>query len=144
MTALPTAVTANRFRVAITIACAGAMLSGCAMLPGFREGQVNYRTSVTWNDTSWCVPWRLKRVLGRVSRQYGPVTVYSTHRWPMENKLKGGKPKSYHLRCRAVDFAVSTHEGDITSYLKSQSEVGGFSRYPQGFYHIDTGPRRTW
>jgi uncharacterized protein YcbK (DUF882 family) len=144
MTALPAALKAPRFRTAITIACAAAILSSCAMLPGFREGQRNYATSVTWNDTSWCVPWRLKRVLGRVSRQYGPVTVHSTHRWPMENKLKGGKPKSYHLRCRAVDFSVSTYGGDITGYLKSQGEVGGFSRYPQGFYHIDTGPRRTW
>ncbi len=132
--------TATFLRSLFPLVFAATVLSGCASLPG----QSNYRTSVTWNDSSWCVPWSLKRVLKRVSREYGPVTVYSTHRWPMENKLKGGKPKSYHLRCRAVDFAVSSHDGDLTHYLKSQPEVGGYSRYPQGFYHIDNGPRRTW
>jgi hypothetical protein len=127
-------------RSIIPLGFAMVLLWGCASLPG----QSNYRTSVTWNDSSWCVPWSLKRVLKRVSREYGAVTVYSTHRWPMENKLKGGKPKSYHLRCRAVDFAVSSFDGDLTHYLKAQPEVGGYSRYPQGFYHIDNGPRRTW
>jgi hypothetical protein len=119
------------------------LLTGCANLHGSRSDGA-YAASVTWNDTRWCVPWRLKRVLKRVSQNYGPVVVHSTHRWPMENFRKGGKPKSYHLRCSAVDFSVSTYDGDITGYLVNQPEVGGFSRYPQGFYHIDTGPRRTW
>jgi hypothetical protein len=119
------------------------VVSGCAGLRG-SQADGNYAASVTWNDTRWCVPWRLKRALNRISRQYGPVVVHSSHRWPLENFRKGGKPKSYHLGCKAVDFSVSTYDGDITSYLTSLPEVGGYSRYPQGFYHIDSGPRRTW
>ena len=26
----------------------------------------------------------------------------------------------------------------------SETEVGGYKRYPGGHYHIDNGPRRTW
>ncbi|MCU0790755.1 MAG: D-Ala-D-Ala carboxypeptidase family metallohydrolase, partial [Nitratireductor sp.] len=104
----------------VATVAAASILTGCASL----RGQGNYRTSVDWNDTSWCVPWSLKRVIKRVSREYGPVTVHSTHRWPMENKRKGGKPKSFHLKCRAVDFSVSTYNGDLTNYLKAQPEVG--------------------
>lgn len=111
------------------------MLNGCAL---FRPAQI------TWNDTRWCVPPRLKVVLRKIARKYGPVRVHSTHRWPLENKLKGGKPRSYHLTCRAVDFSVKGDPAGVLDFIKSSRRVGGYSRYPQGFYHIDTGPRRTW
>lgn len=112
------------------------VLSGCAI---FRPAEIS------WNDTRWCVPPRLKVVLRKVSRNFGPVSVHSTHRWPAENRRKGGKPKSYHLKCRAVDFSVKGDPDGVLEFLKSQPEVGGYSRYArQKFYHIDTGPRRTW
>ena len=115
--------------------CLSIGLSSCALFKPVK---------ITWNDTKWCVPLRLKIVLRQVSRKFGPVSVHSTHRWPRENKLKGGKPKSYHLRCRAVDFSVPGDPARVIKYLKSKKAVGGYSHYPQGFYHIDTGPRRTW
>ena len=101
---------------------------------------------ITWNDTSWCTPLQLKSAITKVAKKFGPVRVHSTHRWPLENKRKGGKSKSYHLSCRAVDFSVKGgNSKEITNYLKSMWEVGGYSYYPRGnFYHIDTGPRRTW
>jgi len=101
---------------------------------------------INWNDTSWCVPFQLKVALMKVSQRYGAIRVHSTHRWPLENKRKGGKKKSYHLSCRAVDFSVKGgNPQDIKRYLVSMSEVGGYSYYPRGnFFHIDTGPRRTW
>lgn len=107
-------------------------LSACATPP------------IKWNDTKWCVPGKLKRVLRKVARRYGPVTIHSTHRWPLENWRKGGKPRSYHLTCRAVDFSVRGDPPGVLAFLKSRRAVGGYSKYPQGFYHIDTGPRRTW
>ena len=117
------------------IVLAAMVLTGCAKHP----------VDVNWNDTKWCVPLRLKVVLNKVSQNFGPVTVYSSHRWPFENKRKGGKPKSYHLSCRAVDFAVDGNPSEVIEYLKSRVEVGGYSYYArQGFYHIDNGPRRTW
>ena len=133
-----------RIRAVIAIAASALVLAGCAGSSFWRASGVNYPVSVTWNDTRWCVPWRLKRVLKRASQRFGPVTVHSTHRWPLENKLKGGKPKSFHLTCKATDFSIRGYSGDITGWLKAQPEVGGYSRYPAGFYHIDTGPRRTW
>ena len=111
------------------------VLNGCAL---FRP------VPITWNDTKWCVPLELKLVLRKVALKFGAVRIHSTHRWPLENKRKGGKPKSYHLKCRAVDFSVAGDPQGVLEFVKSQSAVGGYSRYPQGFYHIDNGPRRTW
>jgi len=99
---------------------------------------------ITWHDTSWCTPLQLKIALTKVSKRFGPVKVHSTHRWPLENARKGGKKKSYHLTCRAVDFSVPGDPREVKKYLTSLWEVGGYSHYPRGFYHIDTGPRRTW
>lgn len=110
-------------------------LSGCAL---FRPAPI------TWNDTRWCVPPKLKIVLRQVARKFGPVRVHSTHRWPLENRRKGGKPRSYHLTCRAVDFSVKGDPGGVLEFIRHHRKVGGYSRYPQGFYHIDTGPKRTW
>ncbi|MEC9343970.1 MAG: D-Ala-D-Ala carboxypeptidase family metallohydrolase [Pseudomonadota bacterium] len=118
------------------------VLAGCAT-PG-AAGARRHAVSIKWNDTAWCVPWRLKSVLRRVSRRYGPVTVHSTHRWLIENWIKGGKPRSYHLSCKAVDFSVSGDPQGVLDFLRTQRGVGGYARYSQGFYHIDTGPRRTW
>ena len=119
-------------------------LSSCALFPTWRASQAYYPVSITWNDARWCVPPRLKLALRKVSGRFGPVTVHSTHRWPIENWLKGGKKRSYHLACRAVDFGIRGDPQGVLNFLVALPEVGGYSRYPQGFYHIDTGPRRTW
>jgi uncharacterized protein YcbK (DUF882 family) len=29
-------------------------------------------------------------------------------------------------------------------FLARMPGVGGYNRYPSGFYHIDNGPKRTW
>jgi uncharacterized protein YcbK (DUF882 family) len=117
--------------------------SGCA-LPDWRTSQSYYPVDITWNDTRWCVPYRLKSALRQVSKRFGPVVVHSTHRWPLENWAKGGKKRSYHLSCKAVDFGVRGDPAGVAEYLITLPQVGGYSRYPQGFYHIDSGPRRTW
>jgi len=118
-------------------------LAGCSSLPGF--GWVGSSSStVSYQDTKWCVPRKLKRVLNRVSQRYGPVTVSSTKRWWFENWRKGGARRSYHLKCKAVDFNVKGDPSSVVAFLKAQPEVGGYKHYPSGHYHIDTGPRRTW
>ena len=127
--------------VAATMLAVSLVLSGCA---SWQKSGINYPARIDWNDTRWCVPLRLKIVLKEVSRRFGPVKVHSTHRWPFENWRKGGKSKSYHLRCKAVDFSVPGDPGEVKRYLISRPGVGGYSYYRQGFYHIDTGPRQTW
>lgn len=119
----------------LLLVCAGFLLNGCAI---FMPAKID------WNDTKWCVPPKLKIVLRQVARKFGPVSVHSTHRWPLENRRKGGKPRSYHLSCRAVDFSVEGDPSGVLPYLARHRYVGGYARYSQGFYHIDRGPKRTW
>lgn len=119
-------------------------LAGCASAPNSGIWGFPRPAKVVYKDTRWCVPGRLKSSLKKISRRFGTVTVYSTHRWPLENKRKGGKPKSYHLRCKATDFTVPGNPSDVIQYIKTLRWVGGYSYYQKGFYHIDTGPRRTW
>lgn len=99
---------------------------------------------IHYNAPSKCVPARLKRVLKSVAAKYGPITVNSTYRSSKKNRKIGGKKRSYHLRCAAVDFRVHARTKGLLSYLKRHKSVGGYKRYRSGFYHIDTGPKRTW
>ena len=91
-----------------------------------------------------CVPGRLKSVIAQVSRKFGPVVINSTHRSRRHNRRVGGKRKSYHIGCRAVDFRVRGKTRGLTRWLARHPKVGGFKRYRSGFYHIDIGPKRTW
>ena len=91
-----------------------------------------------------CVPARLKRVLNQISKRFGPVTINSTARSRRHNRLVGGKRRSYHLRCQAVDFRVRGRTKGLKRWLARHPSVGGYKRYRTGFFHIDTGPKRTW
>jgi uncharacterized protein YcbK (DUF882 family) len=99
---------------------------------------------VEYRAPAKCVPGSLKAVLSKVSAKYGPITVSSTYRSPGKNRKAGGKRKSMHLSCRAVDFRVHANSRGLMKFLAAQKGVGGLNRYPSGFYHIDNGPRRTW
>ena len=99
---------------------------------------------IHYNAPSKCVPERLKTVLKRVADKYGPITVNSTFRSPKHNRRVGGKKRSWHLKCAAVDFRVHAGTKGLLTFLQKQKEVGGYKRYKSGFYHIDIGPRRTW
>ncbi len=102
------------------------------------------KSAIIFRAPSRCVPGSLIRVLKRVSARYGPITVNSTWRARAKNRRIGGRSKSLHLSCRAVDFRVHGSSRGLARFLTAQKEVGGFNRYPSGFYHIDNGPRRTW
>ncbi|AXS41938.1 D-Ala-D-Ala carboxypeptidase family metallohydrolase [Breoghania sp. L-A4] len=121
----------------------GLALSGCASVTGL--GWLGGSSSaVAYNDTAWCVPRKLKKVLNRVADRYGRVQVHSTKRWWLENWWKGGAKHSMHLDCRAVDFSVRGDPASVVAFLKAQRDVGGYKYYPGGHYHIDNGRRRTW
>jgi uncharacterized protein YcbK (DUF882 family) len=102
------------------------------------------KPAIVYRAPTKCVPGSLIRVLKRVSAKYGPITVNSTFRSKGKNRRIGGRGKSLHLSCRAVDFRVHGSSRGLMRFLIAQREVGGFNRYPSGFYHIDNGPRRTW
>ena len=99
---------------------------------------------VRYNAPSKCVPAALRAVLDKVSKTYGPIIVNSTYRSKAKNRSVGGKSKSYHLSCRAIDFRVHGRTSGLLAFLGKQKGVGGVKRYRSGFYHIDNGPRRTW
>jgi uncharacterized protein YcbK (DUF882 family) len=99
---------------------------------------------ITLNAPWKCVPGRLKSVISQVSRKFGRVVINSTHRSKRKNRMVGGKSKSYHIGCRAVDFRVHGRTRGLTRWLARHPKVGGFKRYRSGFYHIDIGPKRTW
>ena len=99
---------------------------------------------VKWSAPSHCVPASLKGVIQKVAAQYGPVTVSSTARSRTKNASVGGRSKSFHLGCRAVDFRVHGSTKGLIAFLAAQKNVGGIKRYSSGFYHIDNGPRRSW
>lgn len=124
-----------------------AALAGCGTVAGVTGlgWATSSHNAIAYNDTSWCVPRPLKKVLNRVAKRYGKVTVHSTKRWWLENWWKGGARNSYHLNCQAVDFSVRANPSSVIAFLKAQPEVGGYSYYrSSGHFHIDTGPRRTW
>jgi len=100
--------------------------------------------NITLNAPWKCVPNKLKAVINEVSRRYGPVTVNSTHRSHSKNRRIGGAKRSYHLRCQAVDFRVRGDSRKVMRFLRNHPHVGGLKRYRSGYFHIDTGPKRTW
>jgi Peptidase M15 len=125
----------------------GAVIAGAvfaASPPTEAGAQAALRPGIDFRAPSNCIPGSLVRVLRRVSARYGPITVNSTWRSKGKNRKIGGRGHSMHLACRAVDFRVHGKSRGLTKFLLSQKEVGGYNRYPSGFYHIDNGPRRTW
>ena len=97
------------------------------------------------SDEPWdCVPDQIKAVLGQVAEKWGSVTINSTHRSRRHNRRVGGRPRSFHLKCQAVDFRVDAPTPGMVAWLREHPMVGGYKRYPSGYYHIDVGPRRTW
>jgi hypothetical protein len=99
---------------------------------------------IKWSAPGNCVPAQLKTVLNQVAAKFGPITVSSTARSKTKNRAVGGRSKSFHLGCRAVDFRVHGSTKGLMTFLAGNNNVGGLKRYSSGFYHIDNGPRRTW
>lgn len=91
-----------------------------------------------------CLPRALVNVIYEIAEKFGDVRIISTHRSPRHNARVGGASKSFHLECRAIDFAVAGSHKGLVEFVRNRREVGGFKRYPHGFLHIDNGPRRTW
>ena len=99
---------------------------------------------IKWTAPSHCVPASLKGVIQKVAAKFGPITVSSTARSRTKNARVGGRSKSFHLGCRAVDFRVHSSTKGLIAFLAAQKNIGGIKRYSSGFYHIDNGPRRSW
>jgi hypothetical protein len=100
--------------------------------------------SVRWSASSGCLNATLRRLIGEVSANFGPVTVNSTCRNHRHNAKVGGAPRSRHLTGDAVDFRVHGNLHAVHAFLSRHRAVGGLKLYAGGYFHMDTGPRRTW
>lgn len=100
---------------------------------------------VKWVASSSCLNARLRSVIHQVASAFGPVTVNSTCRSRKHNSRVGGAHHSHHLSGNAVDFRVhGRNNRAVLAYLRSHASVGGIKLYRGGYFHIDTGSRRSW
>jgi hypothetical protein len=99
---------------------------------------------VKWVASPGCLNARLKAVIHQVASAFGPVTVMSTCRSRRHNARVGGARHSHHLSGNAVDFRVRGNVRSVYAFLRGHASVGGLKLYRRGFFHIDTGTRRTW
>jgi hypothetical protein len=101
--------------------------------------------SVKWAANSGCLNASLRAVIYQVASNYGPVTVNSTCRGRRHNARVGGARHSHHLSGNAVDFRVhGRNNRAVLAFLRSHGSVGGLKLYRGGYFHIDTGSRRSW
>lgn len=101
--------------------------------------------SVKWAASSGCLNAGLRAVIYQVASAFGPVTVNSTCRGRRHNARVGGARHSHHLSGNAVDFRVhGASSRAVHAFLRSHGSVGGLKLYRRGFFHIDTGARRSW
>lgn len=100
---------------------------------------------VKWAANSGCLNSSLRAVIHQVASAFGPVTVNSTCRSRGHNRRVGGAHHSHHLSGNAVDFRVhGAGARSVYAFLRNHGSVGGLKLYRRGFFHIDTGSRRTW
>lgn len=134
------AATQSRNRAAVRTASLG---DSYAPAPGTDRSLTGRR--VTWGASARCLNAGLRAVVEQVASNFGPVTVNSTCRSRRHNARVRGARHSHHLSGNAVDFRVrGASLRAVYSFLRSHGSVGGLKLYRRGFFHIDTGSRRTW
>jgi uncharacterized protein YcbK (DUF882 family) len=75
-----------------------------------------------------------------------PIVVHSGYRTPQTNAAtEGAAPHSLHMYGEACDFDVPTVSmEDLASISWACPATGGVGYYPDGWVHVDAGPRRYW
>ncbi len=99
--------------------------------------QINVRTI----EALWAVQSYLRR-----DHIDEPIVVHSGYRSPQTNsQTEGAARLSYHMWGKAVDFHVSgVALSDLAGICAACPIGGGVGYYPEGWVHMDTGPRRSW
>jgi hypothetical protein len=118
---------------------------GNSFAPALKVGPSLSGGGVSWAANSGCLNASLRAVIAQVASNFGPVTVNSTCRSRRHNSRVGGARHSHHLSGNAVDFRVrGASARSVYAFLRSHGSVGGLKLYRRGFFHIDTGSRRSW
>jgi len=75
-----------------------------------------------------------------------PIVVHSGYRTPQTNaQTEGAARNSLHMYGQACDFDVPGVDfSTLASIAWACPSTGGVGYYPEGWIHVDTGPRRYW
>jgi uncharacterized protein YcbK (DUF882 family) len=89
--------------------------------------------------------WAVQQYLAR-DGFYGPIVVHSGYRTPQTNaQIEGAARLSLHMWGKAVDFHVpGVAIADLAGVCEACPVSGGVGYYPEGWVHMDTGPKRSW
>jgi uncharacterized protein YcbK (DUF882 family) len=89
--------------------------------------------------------WAVQRYLVRDGID-GPIVVHSGYRTPQTNAaIEGAARLSLHMWGKAVDFHVpGVALDDLAAICRACPISGGVGYYPEGWVHMDTGPKRSW
>lgn len=115
----------------------------CAML---RDNHVDpkigdVQMSIRLVETLWAIQQYIIRAGVKA-----PIVVHSGYRTPQTNaSIEGAAPHSLHMYGEACDFDVpGVGMDDLASIAWSCPATGGLGYYPEGWVHVDSGPRRYW
>jgi uncharacterized protein YcbK (DUF882 family) len=99
--------------------------------------QINVRTI----EALWAVQSYLRR-----DGIDGPLMIHSGYRTPQTNaQTEGAARLSFHMWGKAVDFhAPGVGLSDLAGICEACPISGGVGYYPEGWVHMDTGPKRLW
>ena len=89
--------------------------------------------------------WAVQRYLVRAGVD-APIVVHSGYRSPQTNALiEGAARYSLHMWGKAVDFHVpGVPLDELAGICRACPISGGVGYYPEGWVHLDTGPKRSW
>src|SRR4029077_1461141 len=89
--------------------------------------------------------WAVQRYLARDGFD-GPIVVHSGYRTPQTNaQIEGAARLSLHMWGKAADFHVpGVPMADLAGICEACPISGGVGYYPEGWVHMDTGPKRSW
>lgn len=89
--------------------------------------------------------WAVQQYLQRDGID-APIVVHSGYRTPQTNAaIEGAARMSLHMWGKAVDFHVpGVALADLADICRACPVSGGVGYYPEGWVHMDTGPKRFW
>jgi uncharacterized protein YcbK (DUF882 family) len=89
--------------------------------------------------------WAIQQYLFRAGINE-PIVVHSGYRTPQTNAAtEGAAPHSLHMAGEACDFDVpGVSIDDLAAISWACPSTGGVGYYPEGWVHVDAGPRRYW
>lgn len=89
--------------------------------------------------------WAIQQYLARAG-VHQPIVVHSGYRTRETNAhTEGAAPHSLHMYGEACDFEVpGVAIDDLAAIAWACPAIGGVGYYPEGWVHVDAGPRRYW